>query len=400
MVLQPSFASVNVPPVPKEMPLHSMPGPQGWLGPDLARRPGDWTYALSKAQVGDLRNAIARAEAAGIDIVDIRPGDFPLPSWDTLLPRLWKDMFEGRGFAVLRGFPVGELSPLQRCLGYFGIGSHFGVAVSQNAKGHAIGHICDLGVDDGKVTGRGYQTNFRLPYHTDSSDIVGLLCIGKSQGGGLSSLVSSVTLYNEMLKRRPDLVRVLMGPVYRDRREEIPPGQGPWYVIPVFNLYGGRLFTTYVRSTVHKAQRFTEVPRISPEIEEAMDFLDRLADDPAYHLDMDLQPGDIQFVCNHFVMHSRTSFEVDPARLLRRQLLRLHLACSDGPKLPPVYENLRGYNKEGRPAGLLLEGVRLNVPLEPVDGGPGDPHRRMRERIEQSRGGARVAEPNDRGAVQ
>jgi hypothetical protein len=309
-------------------------------------------------------------------------------------------MFEGRGFAVLRGFPVGELSPLQRCLGYFGIGSHFGVAVSQNAKGHAIGHICDLGVDDGKVTGRGYQTNFRLPYHTDSSDIVGLLCIGKSQGGGLSSLVSSVTLYNEMLKRRPDLVRVLMGPVYRDRREEIPPGQGPWYVIPVFNLYGGRLFTTYVRSTVHKAQRFTEVPRISPEIEEAMDFLDRLADDPAYHLDMDLQPGDIQFVCNHFVMHSRTSFEDDPARLLRRHLLRLHLACSDGPKLPPVYENLRGYNKEGRPAGLLLEGVRLNVPLEPVDGGPGDPHRRMRERIEQSRGGARVAEPNDRGAVQ
>jgi hypothetical protein len=400
MVLQPSFASVNVPPVPKEMPLHSMPGPQGWLGPDLARRPGDWTYALSKAQVGDLRNAIARAEAAGIDIVDIRPGDFPLPSWDTLLPRLWKDMFEGRGFAVLRGFPVGELSPLQRCLGYFGIGSHFGVAVSQNAKGHAIGHICDLGVDDGKVTGRGYQTNFRLPYHTDSSDIVGLLCIGKSQSGGLSSLVSSVTLYNEMLKRRPDLVRVLMGPVYRDRREEIPPGQGPWYVIPVFNLYGGRLFTTYVRSTVHKAQRFTEVPRISPEIEEAMDFLDRLADDPAYHLDMDLQPGDIQFVCNHFVMHSRTSFEDDPARLLRRHLLRLHLACSDGPKLPPVYENLRGYNKEGRPAGLLLEGVRLNVPLEPVDGGPGDPHRRMRERIEQSRGGARVAEPNDRGAVQ
>jgi hypothetical protein len=400
MDLRLSFASVNVPPVPKEMPLHSMPGPQGWLGPDLTRRPGDWTYALSKAQVGDLRNAIARAEAAGIDIVDIRPGDFPLPSWDTLLPRLWKDMFEGRGFAVLRGFPVGELSPLQRCLGYFGIGSYFGVAVSQNAKGHAIGHICDLGVDDGKVTGRGYQTNFRLPYHTDSSDIVGLLCIGKSKSGGLSSLVSSVTLYNEMLKRRPDLVRVLMGPVYRDRREEIPPGQGPWYVIPVFNLYGGRLFTTYVRSTVQKAQRFTEVPRISPEIEEAMDFLDRLADDPAYHLDMDLQPGDIQFVCNHFVMHSRTSFEDDPARLLRRHLLRLHLACSDGPELPPVYENLRGYNKEGRPAGLLLEGVRLNVPLEPIDGGPGDPRRRMRERVEQGRGRARAAEPNDRRAVQ
>lgn len=376
---RPNFSSVDVPVVTDETPLRPIPGPQGWLGPNLARRPEEWTYSLSTTQVAELREAIARAEAVGINVVDIRPEDFPLPSWDALLEQMRADMFEGRGFAVLRGFPVEELSPLQRCLGYFGIGSYYGVAVSQNAKGHAIGHICDLGVDDGKVTGRGYQTNFRLPYHTDSADIVGLLCVGKSKSGGLSSLVSSIALYNEMLKHRPDLVRVLMGPVYRDRREEIPPGQGPWYVIPVFNPCGGRMFTTYVRSTVGKAQRFPELPRISPELQEAMDYLDTMADDPAYHLDMDLQPGDIQFVCNHFIMHSRTSFEDDPARSLRRHLLRLHLACADGPVLPPIYENLRGYNKEGRPAGLLLEGIRLNAPLEPIDGGPGDPRHRMRQ---------------------
>jgi hypothetical protein len=212
----------------------------------------------------------------------------------------------------------------------------------------------------------------------DSTDIVGLLSVGKARSGGLSSLVSSVTLYNEMLKRRPDLVRVLMGPVYRDRREEIPPGQGPWYVIPVFNPHRGRVFTTYVRSTVRKAQRFPELPRISPQLEEAMDCLDAMAEDPAYHLDMVLEPGDIQFVCNHFVLHSRTSFEDDPDRSMRRHLLRLHLACADGPSLPPVYENLRGFNENGRPAGMLLAGVGLNAPLEPVDGGPGAFARRMR----------------------
>jgi hypothetical protein len=189
-----------------------------------------------------------------------------------------------------------------------------------------------------------------------------------------------------MLRQRPDLVRVLMGPVYRDRREEIPPGPGPWYVIPVFNPYDGRMFTTYVRSTVRKAQRFPELRRISPQLEEAMDYLDDMVDDPAYHLDMDLQPGDIQFVCNHFVMHSRTSFEDDPARSFHRHLLRLHLACANGPALPPVYENLRGYNKDGRPAGLLLDGVRLNVPLEPIDGGPGDPRRRMRDQYARRHG--------------
>ena len=328
--------------------------------------------------MADLREAIARAQTAGIDVVDIRAKDFPLRSWRSLLDRLRTDMFEGRGFAVLRGFPAGELSPLQRCLGYFGIGSHFGAATSQNAKGHAVGHVCDLGVDDGKVTGRGYQTNARLPYHSDSTDVVGLLCVSKAKNGGLSSLVSSVALYNEMLERRPDLVRVLMGPVYRDRREEIPPGQGPWYVIPVFNPYDGRVFTTYVRSTVRKAQRFPELPRISPHLEAAMDLLDALAEDPAYHLDMVLEPGDIQFVCNHFVLHSRTSFEDDPGRSMRRHLLRLHLACADGPALPPIYENLRGFNEQGRPAGMLLSGIRLNAPLEPVDGGPGAFARRMR----------------------
>lgn len=337
----------------------------------MARNPGDWTHALSASQIAELRYAIRRVEDAGIDVVDIRAEDFPLPSWDVILRRVRDDMFDGRGFALLRGFPVADLSPLQRCLGYFGIGAHFGIATSQNAKGHAGGHVCDIGVDARAVTGRGYQSNFRLPYHSDSSDVVALLCINKAKSGGLSSLVSSVTLYNEMLRRRPDLVRVLMGPVYRDRREEIPPNQGPWYVIPVFNPYHGRLFTTYVRSTVRKAQRFSELPRISPQLEEAMDLLDSLANDPAYNLQMDFQPGDIQFVCNHFVLHSRTAFDDHPDRDLRRHLLRLHLACPDGPDLPPVYENLRGYNDHGRPAGMLLSGVRLSVPLEPVDGGPG-----------------------------
>ena len=376
--MQPPFPSVAVPEVPSNVPLHPVLGPQAWFGPDLARRPDDWRYALSAEQIADLREAIRKVEARGIDVVDIRAQDFPLPSWGPLLQRLREDLFEGRAFAVLRGFPVADLSPLQRCLGYFGIGSHFGTATSQNAKGHAVGHVCDIGVDNHTTTGRGYQSKSRLRFHSDSTDVVGLLCVSKAKSGGLSSLVSSVTLYNEMLGRRPDLVRVLMGPLYRDRREEVPPGQGPWYVIPVFNPYKGRVFSTYVRNTVRKAQRFPELPRVSPQLEEAMDLLDAMADDPAYHLDMDLQPGDIQFVCNHFVMHSRTSFEDHPDRAARRHLLRLHLACADGPALPPVYENLRGYNEQGRPAGMLLEGVRLNAPLEPVDGGPGASARRMR----------------------
>ena len=372
------FPSISVPVIPEDAILHPVEDTQVWYGPDLARHPGAWTYNLSVEQIDDLRSAVRAVEARRMDVVQIRAADFPLPSLSELFSRIRADLFKGRGFAVLRGFPVAEFSPLQRGLAYFGVGSHFGIATSQNAKGHALGHVCDLGVDYGKTTGRGYQTSARLPYHTDSADIVGLLCVNKAKRGGLSSLVSSVTLYNELLKRRPDLVRVLMGPIYRDRRDEVPPGQGPWYVIPVFNPYQGRLYSTYVRSAVRKAQRFEEIPRITALQEEAMDTLDAMADDPAYHLDMDFEPGDIQMVCNHFIMHSRTSFEDYADRSVRRHLLRLHLACADGPPLPPVYENLRGYNNDGRPGGMLLAGVLLNAPLEPVDGGPGASAQRMR----------------------
>jgi hypothetical protein len=168
-----------------------------------------------------------------------------------------------------------------------------------------------------------------------------------------------------------------MGPTYRDRRGEIPPGKGPWYVLPVFNPHAGRMITSYVRSAIAKAQRFPEVPRFSPELEEAMAFLDALAESPELHLDMELQAGDIQFVCNHFILHSRTTFEDFPEPERRRHLLRLWLSSEDGPALPRVFDNYTGLSASGRPMGLLLDGIRLNAPLALEDGGPGESAQRL-----------------------
>ncbi|MBL22377.1 MAG: hypothetical protein CMM48_00605 [Rhodospirillaceae bacterium] len=373
------FPSVPVTPVSDDMHLAPLEGAAAWYGPDLEARPESWIVGIGDEQIADLRSAIAQAEATGLGVLELTAENFPLPSWGDLLTGVKADLFNGRGFTLLRGFPVDDLTPLQRGLGYFGIGAHLGKAIPQNAKGHALGHVCDIGVDKNKTTGRGYQSNARLKFHTDSADIVGLLCVRQARSGGLSSLVSSITVYNELLKRRPDYVRLLMGPIYRDRREEVPVGQGPWYCIPAFNPFQQRLFTTYVRSTVRKAARFSELPPISAELNDAMDMFDDIAADPAHHLNMDFMPGDIQLVCNHFILHSRTGFEDFPDLAKRRHLLRLHLACPDGPQLPPVYENLRGYNEDGRPAGTRLPGVALTAPLEPVDGGPGGMDQRKRD---------------------
>jgi len=369
--VHPAFPSVPVEPASTGRALQPVSTEQAWYGPALAQRPEAWTHVLSDAESSELVDAIAAVEARGLDVVDIRADHFRLPRLGGVLRAMRKDLLQGRGFSLLRGFPSDGLTTLQRGIGFFGIGAHLGKAVSQNAKGHALGHVADLGFDYSQPTSRGYQTNVRLPYHTDAADVVGLLCVRTARSGGLSSLVSSVTLYNEMLKRRPDLVRVLLGPTYRDRRGEVPPGKGQWYVLPVFNPHEGLMITSYVRSAIRKAQRFPEVPRISPELNEAMDLLDALAESPELHLDMVLEPGDIQFASNHFILHSRTTFEDHPEPARRRHLLRLWLSCEGGPALPRVFDNYTGLDANGRPLGLLLEGVRLNAPLELEDGGPG-----------------------------
>ena len=365
------FPSVPINPNICNMSLKPISHASAWYGKDLAQQSCKWQIVLSSKQITELTETILRAESEGLKLLDLTVENFKLPSWTDLFARLKKDLFNGLGFALLRGFPSDELTPLQRGLGYFGMGVHLGLAIPQNAAGHVLGHVCDIGVDSEKITGRGYQSKTELNFHTDSADVVGLLCVRQARSGGISKLVSSSTIYNEMVKSFPDLVRVLMGPIFRDRREEVPRGQGPWYCIPVFNPHQGRVLTTYVRSTVRKAERFPEIPRVTPRLETAMNVFDSLADDPINHLQMDFKPGDIQFVCNHFILHSRTAYEDDPDPKNRRHLLRLHLACRDGPDLPLIYENLRGFNEDGRPAGTCLPGVSLSAPLEPIDGGPG-----------------------------
>ena len=376
-MMKQTLKSVSIDAIPADRVLHRVSTPQAWYGPELARRPEEWTHVFSADESAELLAAIAAVEARGWDVTDIRPETFPLPQLGSTLRRVREDLLRGRGFSLLRGFPSERLSARQRAIGYFGIGAHLGRAVSQNAAGHALGHVTDLGFDYSQPTARGYQTNVRLPYHTDGADLVGLLCVRTAKSGGLSSLVSSTTLYNEMLERRPDLVRVLMGATYRDRRGEISPGKGPWYTLPVFNPHEGLMIASYVRSAIRKAQRFEEVPRVSPELTEAMDFLDGLAESPDLHLDMELAVGDIQFVCNHYIFHSRTNYEDHAQPEARRHLLRLWLSCDDGPALPAVFDNYTGLDARGRPMGLYLDGGRLTAPLVPEDGGPGSSGQRM-----------------------
>jgi hypothetical protein len=347
------------------MPMRSVDGPQLWYGPDLARR-RDWIRPLSAAETKALDAAVARLDATGIDIAAIGPTDLERAGLEPLVAEIRDAVLHGRGFILLRGVPVERWTTRQCAIAYFGLGTLLGEPVSQNAMGHILGHVKDIGADYARPDHRGYQTAARLPYHCDSSDVVGLLCLKPAKSGGLSSIVSSSALYNEMLRRHPDLLPELLKPVYRDRRGEVPEGADPWYAVPVFNpMPDGSVIATYVRSAMRKAQRFPEVPRITPALEAACDALDALADSPEIHLDMEFRPGDIQLVNNHWIMHSRTAYEDFPAPEQRRHLFRLWLACDDGPALPEIYTRVwQGATAKGRPAGIRVPGVPLSAPLD------------------------------------
>ena len=199
----------------------------------------------------------------------------------------------------------------------------------------------------------------------DSCDIVGLLCLRPAKTGGLSSLVSSVTLYNEVMRRRPDLAEILSAPIAIDRRGEVPAGKKPYFTLAVFNHFEGLVSTYYSRRYAESAQRFPDAPSLTASHTEAFDLLDELVEDEDLHLDMALQPGDVQLVHNPTILHDRTEFVDWPEPERKRHLLRLWLCPPNGRPLPPCYAERWGGVEVGSRGGIVVPGAQLKAPLEP-----------------------------------
>jgi len=338
---------------------------QAWYGSKMKDK-GRWTHRFTEAELQDIDACVRRADGTGRDIIDFTLEDLELPSLKPLLDQVREELLNGTGFFLFKGIPVENYTIRQAAIAYWALGLHLGVPVSQNGKGHVLGHVTNLGVDYADPEVRGYQTSARLGYHTDSSDLVGLLCLRTAKSGGVSSIVSSTTLWNELVKRRPDHARTLINEFHRTRWGEIPGNMQPWGSNPIFAPCEDRVISSYVRSAIVKAQAMPDVPRLTPEQLEALNYLDQLAADPEIHLDMVLEPGDIQMVSNHHIFHSRTAYEDWPDVNKRRHLLRLWLACDDGPTLPASMFGRLGLTDRGRPNGICVPGVKFIAPLEPA----------------------------------
>jgi hypothetical protein len=330
-----------------------MTGPKAWRGADLANDPS-WIVTLTDAERADLDRALTVARSSGRPLSDIDQAHFPLTVMRPRLAAGQAEMQDGRGFLVMRGLPVDRYSDDDVGLIFWGMGRYLGGPLYQNPAGDLLGHVYDHGRTYGNIDVRGYETSAYLPYHTDAGDMVGLLCLRRSLEGGLSSIVSSVTVHNEILKSHPEYLGLLYNGFYYIRREAALTERGVSdRPIPVFGYRDGVVSCRYIRNQINAGAVKREVPLTTFE-RAALDFLDEQTRRADLRLDMDLQPGDIQLINNYTILHSRTGFVDGPEPHQKRHMLRLWLKFPTPWPLSAEFPTHMGY-KPAQDTPILVE---------------------------------------------
>ncbi|MEU6581571.1 TauD/TfdA family dioxygenase [Nocardia sp. NPDC046763] len=319
-------------------------GPAAWVPGDFSD-PSLWTVSITADDTAELFAALGHARSTGKEMRVITRSDFPLDGLARKLADVSRELVFGRGFVVLSGFPIGDDIPRADVeLMYWGLCAHLGIAVTQNGLGEII--VAVKNYRNGGLSNtatRGYQTSEPLPFHTDSPDIVGLLCLTSSGEGGVSSLTSSMTIHNELVRNHRELLGLYYAGFYYDRRDEQASGERPYYRNSVYAWHDGILTCRYyLRQFIESAHQRYGI-EVSAVERLALDTFEAIANRPEFKLSMQIRPGDIQLLNNNVVVHARDAF-VDSAEI-SRELLRLWLNPFDAPTPPPGHAAFR----EGMP---------------------------------------------------
>jgi hypothetical protein len=328
--------------------------PAGWQPEEITANE-DWAYRFTDSAIAEIMDAARAAEASGKALTDIRRDDFPLPKTAHDLSDIYDELKNGRGFVQMRGLPVADMKRPLAAMVFWGIGRYMGTALSQNGAGNMLGHVKDLGKDYWAAKVRAYETKYAMAFHNDACDMVGLFCLNTAKSGGASRVCSSITIYNEMLKRRPELVADLCKDLFWSLHGENSPGKDPWYKMPIFEVTDGVLRVRGASTHARKAQDLPGAERWSKTRNEAVDLFQALAQELA--VDLPFEQGDLQILNSHVTVHSRRDYEDGDEPSTIRHLLRLWL-CNDD--LRPVTDLVRQNYK-----GIEPDGFVPNAPLEP-----------------------------------
>jgi hypothetical protein len=329
----------------QQMLLDRVDSPSAWRRKDL-EEDSSWCLRITPAQEAELSAAAGHVISKGLKVPDFTRDDFPLPELGNVLTGLSEDLEKGRGVVLIRGLPFDRLDETRAAILLWGICSYFGRATPQHAavnlggyRDNLVAHIVNQGQDYTQLNVHGSLTSAEQMPHCDPADLVALLCVRPAaDGGGVSRIVSSMALYNEILKRYPHVLDALYEGFYHDLRKnaakegaEVTP-----YRIPVYSHYEGLLSCNFNSKTAEAGTKKLGRP-YTPAEQEAINTMIDLATNPDFAYDMALDTGDLQLLNNYTVLHSRSAWHDPDAYEKKRVMLRLWLKAHHARPLAPGF---------------------------------------------------------------
>ncbi len=308
-----------------------------WKGPQLAADTS-WIHHLTENEAQEIDRAFQEVKRRGLSCGAFGKDMFPLPLLARKLARIDEQVRNGCGFALLKGLPVARYTLEELKTLYWGLGVHMGQVISHNVAGDFVAAVTDLGLKSSDPNRRNNTTNQVLDPHTDLADVVALLCVEQAKEGGMSSLVSSVAIHNEIVRHHPEYLEVLYEGFYHDYRGYGPaadPNEVTPTPIPVFEYNNGRVNCAFAKKIIEIGARKRGVP-LTPLQQAAIDYVHELGTRADMRLEMMLEPGDIQVINNYATLHARTDY-VDHDDGRKRYLLRMWMNLPDSAQLSPDF---------------------------------------------------------------
>ncbi len=293
-----------------------------WRGEEMEDNPA-WIVQVTPAMTEELERLV---RATAHLQVPFEVDDFPFDECKSLVDDVVSLLSNGPGLALVRGLPRDRFTDAECERIYWAFGVHLGNPVRQNSAGDRLGHVRDTGrtMDDPNV--RVYQTNIKLDYHADQLpvDVLGLFCLRTAWKGGVSKVASASAIHNVVATERPDLLEELYQPYNVDWRGEEADGDPGWYQMPMFSVAGGKMASRFASLAYFRSvDRFGEGLGMTPAQAEAMEFVQEVANRPGMAMGMSFEPGDMQFLNNHVMLHAREAYEDGPEPEQQRHLLRM-----------------------------------------------------------------------------
>jgi hypothetical protein len=312
-----------------------------WKGPDLEPLESEWSFHFTQQHIEELELAWRAVEGRPIESIDKQ--SFRLPLLGPHLTAQAAEIERGRGFALLRGLPVADWD-LEKCQRvYWGISTHIGRAISQSPLGERMNPVTDRGFERGDPNYRANRGRGELFFHSDFADVVGLLCVRPARSGGVSRLVSSMTVFNELLREAPHHVQILYRGFYFYRKKEEAVGTPPISdaPLPMLSYIDGDLSMMYWPHWAGAAAQVRNAPLTDQE-QAALDAVNALTRREDLILNTRFQAGDIQYLNNYKILHSRTDYEDYDEPERKRYLERLWLSTNPHRQFVPGFVDLHG----------------------------------------------------------